>query len=312
MLVPQEVDELFGNLRELKAEGLTVLFISHKLDEVLARRRRDHRHPRAAHGRAPSSPAEVDRPPAGRADGRQRAAHARDPRVDGHRRRRCSSVERPDRRDRRTGRRDRSTTSRFTIHKGEVLGIAGVEGNGQAELVEAIMGMRAADAGTDPARRRATSPRWPPGSGARPASATSPRTGTGRACCWRRRCGRTASSATRPSGPTSRGVLIDRGGARARHRADRRASTTSAPRASTSPPSSLSGGNQQKLIVGREMSRRPEGADRRPPDPRRRRRRAGRDLGPHPRRPARDGLAVLLISADLDELIGLSDTLRVI
>src|SRR5664279_536537 len=36
VLVPQEVDELFTNLRELKAEGLTVLFISHKLDEVLS------------------------------------------------------------------------------------------------------------------------------------------------------------------------------------------------------------------------------------------------------------------------------------
>jgi simple sugar transport system ATP-binding protein len=36
VLVPQEVDELFENLRGLKAEGLTVLFISHKLDEVLA------------------------------------------------------------------------------------------------------------------------------------------------------------------------------------------------------------------------------------------------------------------------------------
>ena len=36
VLVPQEVDELFDNLRELKAEGLTVLFISHKLDEVLS------------------------------------------------------------------------------------------------------------------------------------------------------------------------------------------------------------------------------------------------------------------------------------
>src|SRR3954469_6241330 len=36
VLVPQEVDELFGNLRELKAEGLTVIFISHKLDEVRA------------------------------------------------------------------------------------------------------------------------------------------------------------------------------------------------------------------------------------------------------------------------------------
>src|SRR5439155_8991474 len=36
VLVPQEVEELFGNLRELKAEGLTILFISHKLDEVLS------------------------------------------------------------------------------------------------------------------------------------------------------------------------------------------------------------------------------------------------------------------------------------
>ena len=36
VLVPQEVDELFANLRELKSEGLTVIFISHKLDEVLA------------------------------------------------------------------------------------------------------------------------------------------------------------------------------------------------------------------------------------------------------------------------------------
>ena len=34
VLVPQEVDELFGNLRELKSEGLTIIFISHKLDEV--------------------------------------------------------------------------------------------------------------------------------------------------------------------------------------------------------------------------------------------------------------------------------------
>ena len=36
VLVPQEVEELFGNLRELTREGLTVIFISHKLDEVLS------------------------------------------------------------------------------------------------------------------------------------------------------------------------------------------------------------------------------------------------------------------------------------
>ena len=36
VLVPQEVDELFTNLRKLVATGTTILFISHKLDEVLS------------------------------------------------------------------------------------------------------------------------------------------------------------------------------------------------------------------------------------------------------------------------------------
>lgn len=35
----------------------------------------------------------------------------------------------------------------FTIHKGEVLGVAGVEGNGQTELIEALMGMSIPDGG---------------------------------------------------------------------------------------------------------------------------------------------------------------------
>ncbi len=36
VLVPQEVDALFDNLRQLKDQGHTLIFISHKLDEVLA------------------------------------------------------------------------------------------------------------------------------------------------------------------------------------------------------------------------------------------------------------------------------------
>ena len=36
VLVPQEVDELFASLRELVAGGVTVIFISHKLNEVLS------------------------------------------------------------------------------------------------------------------------------------------------------------------------------------------------------------------------------------------------------------------------------------
>ena len=60
VLVPQEVDALFDNLRELKSEGLAVIFISHKLGEVLVGRRRHHRHPPRHDGRHRRS---VPRPP---------------------------------------------------------------------------------------------------------------------------------------------------------------------------------------------------------------------------------------------------------
>ena len=75
--------------------------------------------------------------------------------------------------------------------------------------------------------------------------------------------------------------------------------------------SALSGGNQQKLIVGREMSGAPQLLIAAHPT-------RGVDVGAQAAiwdqlRAARAaGLAVLLISADLDELIGLSDSLQVI
>ncbi len=103
-----------------------------------------------------------------------------------------------------------SSDIELTIHAGEIVGIAGVEGNGQAELVEVIMGMREPSSGrillgdVDISDWQTREMR------ARPASATSPRTGTATGCCSRRRCGRTSSSATRPSRPTPRaGRLLD-------------------------------------------------------------------------------------------------------
>ena len=75
--------------------------------------------------------------------------------------------------------------------------------------------------------------------------------------------------------------------------------------------SALSGGNQQKLIVGRELSGRPRLLIASHPT-------RGVDVGAQAiiwdlmRQARADGLAVLLISADLDELIGLSDSLHVI
>ena len=75
VLVPQEVEELFANLRELKAQGVTIIFISHKLDEVLAIADAITVL-RAGRTVATVDPAGRHRRPAGRADGGQRAAHA--------------------------------------------------------------------------------------------------------------------------------------------------------------------------------------------------------------------------------------------
>ena len=88
VLVPQEVDELFASLAGLRAEGVSVIFISHKLDEVLrvadavtVLRQGTTVTTVDAEGRDPA--------PARRAHGRQRPADAGDPRVDRHRRRRA-------------------------------------------------------------------------------------------------------------------------------------------------------------------------------------------------------------------------------
>ena len=190
-----------------------------------------------------------------------------------------------------------------------MLGIAGVEGNGQAELVETIMGMRQARPGTVELSGQDMSA-GAPASGARPGSATSPRTAIATACCSTPRCGRTASSATRPGHPASSGPLID-GAAPATTPSASSRSTTSARPGIDVLARALSGGNQQKLIVGREMSGDPLLLIAAHPT-------RGVDVGAqaaiwdHIQTARRVGLAVPLISADLDELIGLSDSIEVI
>ena len=110
--------------------------------------------------------------------------------------------------------------------------------------------------------------------------------------------------------PFSRGPWVDRRGA---HREtedviDRYNVMTPGPDTSAL---ALSGGNQQKLIVGREMIAEPKALIASQPT-------RGIDVGAQAavweqiRQARAAGLALLLISADLEELIGLSDTLYVI
>jgi simple sugar transport system ATP-binding protein len=196
----------------------------------------------------------------------------------------------------------------FTIRKGEVLGIAGVEGNGQAELVEAVMGMRQLNAGTltldgRDITRTPTRARREDGIGYIPED----RHRHGlllEAPLWENRIlGHVTER------PNSRGLLIDPGAARRDTERIVREYDVRTPGIEVT-AASLSGGNQQKLIVGREMSHLPKLLIAAHPT-------RGVDVGAQAqiwdqiRAARREGLAVLLISADLDELIGLSDTLRV-
>lgn len=330
VLVPQEVDALFDNLRELKAEGLTVIFISHKLGEVLKvadditviRRGTTvgTADPKTATTKQLAElmvGAELPSPetrestvtdvPILKVAGLTRTADD-------------SVIAEPEILVRQAP--EDSTLHEhveagrlllddvtFTIHKGEILGIAGVEGNGQTELIEALMGMNPADTGVItldgrditkvPVRERREG-----GIGYIPEDRhrhglllESP--------LWENRILGHVTEA-----PNSKRGILDTKAARKDTERIVREYDVRTPGIEVT-AASLSGGNQQKLIVGREMSHNPKFLIAAHPT-------RGVDVGAQAqiwdaiRKARHEGLAVLLISADLDELIGLSDTLRVI
>ena len=110
--------------------------------------------------------------------------------------------------------------------------------------------------------------------------------------------------------PFAKGPFIDRAGARQRTNEVIERFDVKTPSADTA-ALALSGGNQQKLIVGKEMIADPHVLIASHPT-------RGIDVGAQAaiwdelRAARKEGLAVLLISADLEELIGLSDRLLVI
>ncbi|WP_068263255.1 ABC transporter ATP-binding protein [Janibacter limosus] len=304
VLVPQEVDELFGNLRELKREGITVLFISHKLDEVLSVADRvtvirrgmtiDTVLPQDVTSRQLAElmvGSELPTPQTEESTVTDRVVlSVADVTLAGAGRNALEDIT-------------------LDLHAGEVVGIAGVEGNGQAELVEVIMGMR------EPVHGRIELE------------------GTD-ISDWDVRRIREAGVGYIPEDRHRQGLLLDSPLWENRmlgHQTQEPASksgilTNAAARTDTErivreydvrTPSihvtvgSLSGGNQQKLIIGREMSHAPKVLVASHPT-------RGVDVGAQAaiwdliRDARREGLAVLLISADLEELIGLSDTIKVI
>jgi ABC-type uncharacterized transport system ATPase subunit len=195
------------------------------------------------------------------------------------------------------------------VHKGEILGIAGVEGNGQTEFVEALIGMR-------------------------PLTSGSISLGGVLMKGWGTRQRREAGIGYIPEDRTRRGLLAGfplwenamlgqqsmepfvKNGFWIQREAGRTHTQKIVEQFDVRTPSvdvaahALSGGNQQKLIVGREMSAELVALIAAHPT-------RGIDVGAQAavweelRHARAAGLAVILISADLEELIGLSDRLVV-
>ena len=305
VLTPAEVRDLFAVLRGLVKDGMTVVLITHKLDEVLALATRVtvmRRGERVAEYDAQGLTAEtivhamVGRPVQQHFD--KKAASVGEPRLEI----RELHV---------TGARGIPAVRGvdLVVHAGEILGIAGVEGNGQTELVEAIVGLRGVDRGTvsiggKPITSEPVAHRYRAGLGHVPEDRHD------RALILDYSIQDNLILGQQRDFTGSFGVL-DRG--RVRQNAERLIREFD-----IRPPDpshlvkSMSGGNQQKLVVARELSRRSLSVLICAQPTR------GVDIGAieaiHRRMiEARDrGLAVLLLSAELSELRSLSDRLAVL
>ncbi len=307
VLTPQESEALFETLRTMADEGRTVIFISHKLHEVKAVA------DRVTVLRGGKSVATVV---AADATSRELAAMMVGREVELAMRKERSAPPREDAALEVHGlsvRGDRGEEAvrdlSLSVRSGEIVGVAGVAGNGQRELAEAVTGMRTPSGGTVTVAGRklkTSDPRSAIAAGV--AHVPEDRLGTGVAPSLS--IAENTVLKSYRSSPVSSGPLL-RWRAVARHAVDlihRYAVATPGPHLRAR---DLSGGNLQKLVLGREFSGQPKVLIAASPT-------RGLDVGAietvhsYLREAASQGVAVLLISEDLDEIRALADRIVVI
>jgi len=304
VLTPQEVDELFDVLDELTAQGKTIIFITHKLGEAMEAADeitilRDGKHVGTMDADTVTRE-ELAQRMVGREVLMEPQLSANEPgavvlSVDG-----ISAED------------DRGVEAvsdvSFSIREGEIFGIAGVDGNGQSELVEAITGLRSTISGSityrgEPLAQLSRRERISAGIAYVPED-------------------RQERGMVMPFDLVENGIL---GSQRAtefakngrinwdratEHAEDIISEYDVRPSNAASTAGSLSGGNQQKFIVGREFDREPTLVVATHPT-------RGVDIGAmefiHEQLQAlrMAGAAVLLISSNLSEVQSLSDRLAV-
>jgi len=309
VLTPQETNGLFENLKRLRAEGKTILLVTHKLRDVMSFTDRVtvFRAGKVT-GEVPTAetnPQELATLMVGRKVVLSIYVQPAQPRPE-------PALEVAELSLRGSaGSRHRLSEVSFAVKRGEIVGIAGVEGNGQSELVQAILHPR------DPKCRT---------------SGTVEFLGqevTSCAALKIRELGVAVIPEDRllegllPERPVSENFLLGLQRSRAFSSAgflDAKKLAVAAalavrdydvrPPDLDMPAGKLSGGNQQKLIVAREFQRQPRMLIAAQPT-------RGVDVGAiefiHQRivRARDDGAGVLLVSSELDEILTLSDRILV-
>jgi len=305
LLTPQEVDELYVILERLRSGGSTIIFITHKLREVAAisdrvtviRRGKtvdtlntaDTTASQLAElmvGRKVSL--QVDRPVGNPEGVLLEAKHLR---------------------LRGRGALDALDDLSLTVRAGEIVGICGVEGNGQTELVEAIAGLRKPDEGTIEIAGRDVTGKNPVDL-RRAGLSYIPEDRHNRGLVLDFNLTENVMLGNIDERPFSRNGLVDYGEGEAVTEQCMKKYDVRAPGADTI-ARNLSGGNQQKLIIAREMYRDPSVVLAVQPT-------RGLDVGAiefvHKQLVAqRDaGKAILVVSFELDEITDLSDRILVL
>lgn len=307
VLTPQEVDQLFDILRALRNQGKTVILITHKLREIMALTD-NVTVMRQGEVVANVKTAETSREQlAELMVGRSVLLNVeKTPATPGAE---VLAVNDLGVRDGQGVRRVKGVS--FSVRAGEILGIAGVAGNGQSELLEALAGIRPIESGTvrfkgteiDAAHMRDAREMRKLGMGHVPED--------------RQRMGLVVSFQANESSILGHhgnakytGTVLMRQGAIVEDVAEKMERFDVRPSNPLLRTSAFSGGNQQKIVLAREMDQNPDlllvGQPTR-----------GVDIGAiefiHKRLIAMrdEGKAVLLVSVELDEILSLSDRIIV-
>lgn len=303
VLTPGEALDLFRIMRELREGGRSIVFISHKLKEVqqIADTITIIRRGRVVGERPPST---SDEDLAALMVGRAvQLRVSKDQAAPGDVMLDVANLSVAAERGGERPVRDVS----FQVRAGEILGIAGVQGNGQTELCEALMGLRPAG-GTvtlagDDISHASTRDRLRAGIGYVPED----RQEDGLVGDFSVADNLVLDVYDQP--PYARGIALDLGAIR--EMAERRVTEYDVRTTSIATPvSTLSGGNQQKVIVAREMGRQTKLLLASQPT-------RGLDVGSiefvHKRIVAErdNGTAVIIVSSELDEIYALSDRIAV-